>query len=464
MYAPSQGAGQGRGRETLDIAVSDPLLGRTLLDAYRIQSRIAEGGMGVVYAGEQLRLNRTVAVKVLRAPLAQNSEALARFRLEAELIARLGHPHIVQIIDVGSTDDGTPFIVMEYLHGETLLDRIGRSGPLSLEASCRVLERLASALSATHRAGVVHRDIKPENVFLVTTPGDAEFVKLLDFGIGKVVAAEHKITEGAVTLGTPEYMAPEQANARATVDARADQYSLAAVAFTMLAGRPPFVGSTPADVLAQLLSDEAPKLSTLRPDLPQHLDPVLAQALEKDPTRRFPSVLDFHRAIERASHGAVPSSRRPARAKSAPPAEPTRGTPPQRRLSTGSRAKAHLEAARQAMTRGAHDDAVEHAEALLELGARDRDPIALDLLRTWLPTLDRIFRERVGSLSQRVAQGARARQGNLENISPKARVLIEGAGKGDPRIRDLIATAGYPEREGLWLIAGLLRRKLLVLL
>lgn len=472
MQAPPQRVELLSRRETQEYAVTDALVGATLMGAYRVDRRVAEGGMGVVYAGEQLRLGRTVAIKVLREPLTKNSEALARFKLEAELIARLGHPHIVQIIDIGATPDGTPFIVMEYLHGETLLDRLMRDGSVPLPACARIVERLASALSATHRAGVVHRDIKPENVFLVKTPSDADFVKLLDFGIGKIVASgKSRITEDAVALGTPEYMAPEQATARSSVDHRADQYSLAAVTFAMLTGRPPFAAAAPQDVIAQLLSDEVPPPSRYKPGIPAALDAAILRALRKKPEERFASVQEFQRAVDRAAHGQ----------RSQPPATPTRSpvsqrAPESRRTaerktktapsgrSTGSTAKGHLEAARAAAQKGELDAAVEHAEALLELGAVDRDPVALDLLRLWLPTLDRIFRERVGSLNRRVAPGALARKGPLPNISSKAQSLIDAAAEGSPQIKDLLTSSGSAEREGIWLLAGLLRRKYLVLL
>ncbi len=468
MQSPGHRVAARPRQNTVDYEVRDPLLGTTLNDAYRVERLLAEGGMGLVYAGEQLRLGRTVAIKVLRQPLTSNSEALARFKLEAELIARLGHPHIVQIIDIGATPQGTPFIVMEYLQGETLLDRLVRDGPVSLAATSRIVQRLASALSATHRAGVIHRDIKPENVFLVKTPGDLDFVKLLDFGIGKIVASGARITEDAVALGTPEYMAPEQATARSAVDRRADQYSLAAVAFTMLTGRPPFLGATPQDVVARVLADEPPPLSSLRPGVPASLDAAILRALRKIPDERFANVLEFQRAVERAAHGGsiAPESRKTP--KSAPPsaryrAERKTKTAPSGR-STGSTAKGYLEAARAAAQEGDLDAAVQHAEALLELGAVERDPVALDLLRVWLPTLDRIFRERVGALNRHIAPGALARKAPLNNISPKAKALIEGAAQGNPRIKDLIASSGCAEREGLWLVAGLLRRKYLVLL
>lgn len=460
-----------------------PLVGTTLGESYRVDRKIAEGGMGIIYAGEHLRLHRQVAIKVLKEPLNHNAEALARFKLEAEIIARLGHPNVVQVFDVGTTPQGTPYLVMEYLRGESLLERITKLGRIPLPSALRIAERLGSALAATHRAGVVHRDIKPENILLVEADGDADFVKLLDFGIGKVMASRSRITAPAVALGTPEYMAPEQALARATVDARADQYSLAAVSFAMLTGRPPFTGANPAEVLERVLREPAPLLSAVAPELPVGLDAVFSKALSKKAADRFGSVSEFVRAMERCVQ-----SRRTPPARAAAPTEVSardrapsgfpsaRAAPPSARPPGSERASPagalpvtqrppggaaeHLEAARSAASAGRLDEAVEHAEALIELAAADRDPQALELLRTWLPLLDRIFSDRVGSFERRVRLSHVVGASGRARLSAAAEMFLEHA-KGEPTVAELLRRSGAPSREGVRLLAGLLRRRLI---
>ncbi|HMJ12143.1 MAG TPA: serine/threonine-protein kinase, partial [Polyangiaceae bacterium] len=205
------------------------MVGRTLGGTYRIVESLDSGGMGVVFAAEHVRLHRRVAVKVLAQHLAADGSALARFHREADIISRLVHPHIVQILDFDTTEDGSPYIVMEMLEGESLSQHLMQHGRMELVECVRVAAQVASALASIHAAGIVHRDLKPANIYLVNVSGDRSFVKLLDFGISKHGPSSGLTGEFDI-LGTPDYMAPEQAMGRtALVDARADQFSLAAI-------------------------------------------------------------------------------------------------------------------------------------------------------------------------------------------------------------------------------------------
>ncbi|HEX2673952.1 MAG TPA: serine/threonine-protein kinase, partial [Polyangiaceae bacterium] len=208
-----------------------PLIGQTLRGTYRILSTLDQGGMGLVFEAEHTRLRRRVAVKVLAQHLTTDTQALARFNREAEIISQLEHPHIVQVLDFDTTEQGEPYIVMELLKGESLSERLERDGCLSIEESARVVHQVASGLFAAHQASIVHRDLKPANIFFTHLPGQGRVVKLLDFGISKRVGGGRSLTGEFDVLGTPDYMAPEQALGKtANVDPRGDQYALAVIA------------------------------------------------------------------------------------------------------------------------------------------------------------------------------------------------------------------------------------------
>ena len=212
------------------------LVGVVLQDSFRLTRLIGMGGMGAVYEGTQLRLGKRVAVKLLARELSSNQEALARFRREAEVTSQLGHPHIVQVFDFGTAPTGEPYLVMEYLEGEDLDQRIRRSGRLPLATTVSVVKQVASALSSTHARGIVHRDLKPANIFVLEIEGETDFVKVVDFGISKVRAASVRLTGASAVMGTPNYMSPEQALGQIDeIDHRTDQWSLACIAYEMLA-------------------------------------------------------------------------------------------------------------------------------------------------------------------------------------------------------------------------------------
>jgi serine/threonine protein kinase len=282
------------------------LVGQTLRNTYRILRVLDQGGMGMVFDAEHVRLRRRVAVKVLAQHLAGISNALARFHREADIISRLQHPHIVQVVDYDTTDQGAPYIVMELLHGESLADRLDRERKLPLVEAVRIALQVASGLSFAHAANIIHRDLKPANIFLVSVAGQPSYVKLLDFGISKHTAAAGLTGEFDV-LGTPDYMAPEQARGlTATVDHRADQFSLAAISYEMLSGQLPFAGDDVASVLSRVINDDPPKLSVVAPSVPATVGAVLMRALAKDPEQRYPQIVDFATSLASASGCSVP--------------------------------------------------------------------------------------------------------------------------------------------------------------
>jgi serine/threonine-protein kinase len=269
-------------------------LERALGPSFELGRLIGRGGYAEVFAARDLRLKRDLAVKVLRPDLVVTPNLLARFRREAEAIAALNHPHIVPIIDVGEAG-GICFILMPLVQGESLKAILAREGPLPVGEARRILLEAASALAATHAAGVVHRDIKPENIML---EGPARRVKLMDFGIAKAMdAGDRELTGTGVVVGTPQYMSPEQAAGDASVDRRTDQYSLGVVGYQMVSGRVPFAGDTARAIITRQLLEQPPRLDSLVQHLPAAFVATLHRAMEKDPRRRFETIEDFAAAL-----------------------------------------------------------------------------------------------------------------------------------------------------------------------
>jgi len=268
----------------------------TRLGKYEVQSDIGRGGMGAVYKGYDPTLKRHVAVKVLAPHLLWQGEFVERFLREARAAARLNHPNIVTIHDVGQ-EGGWYYFVMEYLEGQTLTEFVQRRGPLPTDEVIRILRPLAGALDYAHDRGVVHRDVKSDNI-LVSPSG---LVTLTDFGIARAVQETRLTTTGAI-VGTPEYMSPEQVKGL-TVDARSDQYSLAALAYEMLSGRVPFKAESTLALLHKIAYDPPPPIRQARPELPAGVEAVLAKALAKKPGDRFPTVSAFVEALNRALAG-----------------------------------------------------------------------------------------------------------------------------------------------------------------
>jgi len=281
-----------------------PHVGRVFGDSYRIVRCIAEGGMASIFEAEHVRLKRPFALKVIAEHLSNNPEAQARFQREAETISQLHHPNIVQVTDFNTTPEGEPYLVMELLKGESLADRLRREETLGLEQVVLIVWQVASALADAHGKGIVHRDLTPANVFLTSVPGQPLFVKLLDFGISKAVVGARNITKTFEVVGTVQYMAPEQA-VGGSVDTPADQFSLACIVYRALAGKLPFDGKNPMEVLQAVAFKRPEPLGLLKPHLPIGVDEVLATALAKDPAARFPKISDFAVALTRAADASV---------------------------------------------------------------------------------------------------------------------------------------------------------------
>ena len=274
----------------------DPLLGTVLMDRVRIERAIARGGMGKVYYGEQVRMKRPCAIKILDPRLAGGGDAAEfgrRFLLEASVSAKLTHPNVVTIFDYGETEDGRCFIAMEYLEGRTLSEELKKSGPISAERAIHITRQVSRALREAHTLGVVHRDMKPGNVFLLKQDDDDDFVKVLDFGLVKETTPsdEQNHTQIGQIMGSPRYMAPEQVQGKA-VDGRTDIYSLGVMLYAMLAGRPPFDKATELSTMMAQVSDPPPPIASVAPDvlLPPGLEAVVMKCLAKRPEDRFASM------------------------------------------------------------------------------------------------------------------------------------------------------------------------------
>src|SRR6478672_7592139 len=276
-----------------------------LADRYRIERELGQGGMATVYLAEDLRHERKVAIKVLRPELSAVIGA-ERFLREIKTIATLQHPHILGLIDSGEVN-GTAYYVMPFVEGESLRDRLRREKQLPIADAVRLAREVASALDYAHRQGVIHRDIKPENILL--HDGSA---LVADFGIALAVqqAGGQRLTQTGLSLGTPQYMSPEQAMGERTIDARSDIYALAAVTYEMLTGDPPFTGSTMQAVVAKLLSAEPERPTLTRKTIPLGVEQAVLTGLAKLPADRFATAAEFANALRDsgAPGGSAPSS------------------------------------------------------------------------------------------------------------------------------------------------------------
>jgi len=281
--------------DPIQPASRGPGPGAVLDDRYRLVERIAAGGMGTVYRGENIRIRRPVAVKVLHPAFAASAAEVARFHREAQIAVRLSSPHVVEVLDFGRTPGGDLYLVMELLQGESLRDLLAREGRLAPERAARLLRQLLLGLGAAHAAGIVHRDLKPDNLWLVRET-DGERLKLLDFGIAKVVdpAPGDARTQVGLVVGTPAFLAPEQA-AGGEVDHRADLYCAGILAWLMLTGRHPFAGLDVRALLRAHVFDPVPSPAREVPELMRHPELVrfVARATEKDRAQRAQSAAEL---------------------------------------------------------------------------------------------------------------------------------------------------------------------------
>ena len=280
--------------------IARTLTGALLGGRYRVGEMLGQGGMGAVYEAVQEGLDRKVALKVLHEQYATDPELRGRFQREARVVAMLGHPNVVQISDFQTNDGEPPFFVMELLHGESLRALLQRASTLPPERVAYIAVQVLSALEAAHGANVVHRDVKPDNIFLERTSVQTDIVKVLDFGVAKLLGdggpASAQLTREGLVVGTLAYMSPEQALGDA-IDGRADLYSLAAVMYFAVAGRKPFDGATPAALLRAILNEAPASLATLRADVGEGFAAIVARALAKRPSERFASAAEMARAL-----------------------------------------------------------------------------------------------------------------------------------------------------------------------
>ena len=275
-------------------------VGSVIADTYTLEALIGRGGMGAVFSATHKRLpGKRVAIKMLHAEVA-DEEVLARFKREAEIASRLGHPNIVQVHDFNVLPDGTPYLVLELLEGQTLAQRL-REGPVPLEQTMTIVRQIGSALAAAHREGIVHRDLKPQNIFLVPTEVQGrvvEIAKVLDFGISKIRGSQTVQTQDSTLLGTPQYMAPEQAlGQHAKVDERTDVFALGAIAYEMLGGYPAFIGASIPEVVFKVVYEQPIPLEQAAPGLAVNVKAAIERAMAKASTERFSSVGDFVEAL-----------------------------------------------------------------------------------------------------------------------------------------------------------------------
>src|SRR5216684_1184916 len=298
------------------------LPGTTLLNRrYRLDKRLGRGAMGQVYlARDENLITRRVAVKTIRPDVLsdedlQEGEAIARFEREARTAASIQHPNVIDVTDFGKSEEGVFFLVMEYVEGESLYQLLRREGTVTVQRALALLRQISAGVEAAHDEGILHRDLKPSNVFIVqlkkkdgTLAGD-DIVKVGDFGLEKIISQSLSgLTSGSGPasrgiLGTPEYMAPEQMQAGATLDARADVYALGAMAYHMLGGRPPFTGDI-MQIFASKPTQDAPALRTLRSDVPPTVEASVMRALKKEPEGRPVSVAEWFTEFDDAFNGA----------------------------------------------------------------------------------------------------------------------------------------------------------------
>ena len=287
---------------------------------YRIVKKLGAGGMGAIYLGEHILLGRRAAIKTLLPSLSRNQEIAERFFNEARATSTISDPGVVQIFDFGYHVDGTAYIVLELLEGESLANRIDRIGQLSIGEALRIARQVSASLAVAHERGIVHRDLKPDNIFLIhdAEAQGGERTKILDFGICKLSKGDVRITDSGVMVGTPVYMSPEQCRGgSADVDHRSDIYALGCVLFHMLTGRAPFEHDAPGDFIVSHMQNPAPAPSELVPALPPMVDQLLSRCLAKSPSERFQTMGELHTAIEHvleriSAPGLVPAQMRPA--------------------------------------------------------------------------------------------------------------------------------------------------------
>ena len=314
-----------------------PTTGELIHHKYRLERELGRGGMGVVFLAVHEDIGKPVAIKFLLKEYAEHEHMLGRFQQEARAASAIGHRNIIDVYDLGIAEDGSPFIVMEMLLGESLASRLKAEEPLDLETVAYVACHVLSGLSAAHAAGIVHRDLKPDNVYLVNTGAMLSSIKLLDFGISRVLTDESsgtgRMTSTGMVMGTPHYMSPEQAGGRKDVDHRTDLYSMGVILYEYLTGHLPFTGDNYNAMIVSIVSDEPANPSTWHPEIESDLEAIILRALGKTkgagirarPRCSTPSSLISTSAPSTASRCLAPSVT-PPRSPAAP--RPSASPPP----------------------------------------------------------------------------------------------------------------------------------------
>lgn len=276
---------------------------------YRIIRLIGEGGMGAVYEGENTRIHRRVAIKVLHAGVAETTEAVQRFEREAQAAGRIGSEHIVEVLDLGNLATGDRYMVMEFMDGDSLSKRIQNKGRIVPTELYPIAHQLLAALNAAHTAGIIHRDLKPDNVYLLKArSGVADFVKLLDFGISKFNQLSgdsgFSMTRTGAVMGTPYYMAPEQAKGAKDMDHRVDLYATGVILYEAVTGQVPFNADTFNELLFKIVLEEPRPIHQLVPEIDPNFAAIINKAMARDPATRFQSAKEFQETLEQWANGA----------------------------------------------------------------------------------------------------------------------------------------------------------------
>jgi serine/threonine-protein kinase len=278
------------------------LLGRTIDQRYRVEALLGEGGMGLVYRVTHTRLNKPLAIKVLRRENTKDPEVLARFRREAESASGIGNQHIIDINDFGELDDGSTYFVMECLEGLDLIDAIDVARRMPEERAIHIAIQLCRALGAAHDAGIIHRDLKPENVFLIRRNNIEDFVKVLDFGIAKVANGPKRLTRDGEVLGTPHYMSPEQCEGDG-VDHRTDIYALGVLLYEMVTGYVPHDADTMMGILTKQMYEDPIPPKVRVPQVSEQLEQLIMRCLEKKPEQRYQTMHEIEADLHRVRTG-----------------------------------------------------------------------------------------------------------------------------------------------------------------
>lgn len=287
-------------REILSLKDPYHLLGTTLVDKYKILALVGVGGMGAVYCAQHLGIDRRVALKILQPNLAIGNEyVMELFTREAKLAGRLTHENIVDVKDAGQTPDGIAYIAMEWLEGRTLDEELASQGRFDFQRAIGILRQIAAALSAAHAERIIHRDLKPANIMLLDTPDGRDQVKVLDFGIGKILSETTANSPVSALVGTPQYACPEQLTVGGHVDGRSDIYSLGVIFYRLLGGELPFKCSSISELLQLQLTGTPPSLLAIRPETPPEIEALINRMMAKDPAERPQSASELSRLLDR---------------------------------------------------------------------------------------------------------------------------------------------------------------------